>query len=85
MTFRGARRRRAIDKGFVLSDHADWDGLLQSIENTQCEKVIATHGYTEIFARYLREELGMDARTQQTQFEEEGAEVGSKTESGVHE
>jgi putative mRNA 3-end processing factor len=68
MTFRGARRRRAIDKGFVLSDHCDWDGLLQAIKLSSCEKVICTHGYTSIFARYLTE-LGYDARTQETQYE----------------
>lgn len=75
MTFRGARRRRAIDRGFVLSDHADWDGLLASIEVTECERVIATHGYTDIFAKYLRQEKGLDARTEKTQYEAETAET----------
>ena len=70
MSTRGARRRRAIDKGFALSDHADWDGLLSAIKSTECEKVICTHGYTDIFAKYLKS-LGYDARTEQTQFEDE--------------
>ncbi|MFD0931896.1 ligase-associated DNA damage response exonuclease [Psychroflexus salinarum] len=70
MTFRGARRRRAIDKGFVMSDHCDWDGLLNSIKATGCEKVICTHGYTDIFSKYLRE-IGYDARTEGTQYEGE--------------
>jgi putative mRNA 3-end processing factor len=70
MSTRGARRRRAIDKGFVLSDHADWNGLLSAIKETNCEKVICTHGYTDIFSNYLRS-IGYDARTEQTQFEEE--------------
>jgi putative mRNA 3-end processing factor len=70
MTFRGARRRRAIDKGFVMSDHCDWDGLLNSIKATGCEKVICTHGYTDIFSKYLRE-LGYDAKTEATQYENE--------------
>ena len=74
MTFRGARRRRAIDKGFVMSDHCDWDGLLNSIKATGCEKVICTHGYTDIFSKYLRE-LGYDARTQETQYEGESVET----------
>ncbi|WP_417885305.1 ligase-associated DNA damage response exonuclease [Zunongwangia sp.] len=79
MTFRGARRRRAIDRGFVLSDHCDWKGLLSSIKETGAEKIICTHGYTDIFSKYLRE-LGYDARTEQTQYEEENAEQTSKTE-----
>ncbi len=77
MTFRGARRRRAIDKGFVLSDHCDWQGLLTSIKATGPEKVICTHGYTDIFSRFLAEQ-GYDARTEQTQYEEENAEQTSK-------
>ena len=79
MTFRGARRRRAIDRGFVLSDHCDWQGLLSSIKETGAEKIICTHGYTDIFSKYLRE-IGYDARTEQTQYEEENAEQTSKTE-----
>ncbi|RXG29294.1 putative mRNA 3-end processing factor [Leeuwenhoekiella marinoflava DSM 3653] len=70
MTFRGARRRRAIDKGFVLSDHCDWHGLLESIKATGAEKIISTHGYTDIFTRYLLEQ-GYDARTEATQYEGE--------------
>ncbi|MEM9868192.1 MAG: ligase-associated DNA damage response exonuclease [Bacteroidota bacterium] len=76
MAFRGARRRRAIDKGFVLSDHCDWEGLIESIKATGAEKVICTHGYTEIFSRYLRE-LGYDARTENTQYEGEMGEINA--------
>lgn len=74
MAFRGTRRRRAIDRGFVLSDHCDWQGLLECIGATGAEKVICTHGYSEIFSRYLREQ-GYDARTEQTQYEGEVAEI----------
>lgn len=79
MTFRGARRRRAIDKGFVLSDHCDWQGLLDSISATGAEKVICTHGYSEIFSRYLREQ-GYDARTEETQYEGELNELNPTKE-----
>lgn len=81
MTFRGARRRRAIDRGFVLSDHADWTGLIDTVKATGCERVIATHGYTEIFSRFLREELGLDARTEKTQYEVEVEEPELKAQS----
>jgi len=73
MAFRGARRRRAIDKGFVLSDHCDWSGLLKTVEATGAEKIICTHGYTDIFSKYLQE-LGYDARTEATQYEGELSE-----------
>lgn len=79
MAFRGARRRRAVDRGFVLSDHADWQGLLSAIKATGCERVICTHGYTEIFSRFLNE-MGYDARTEETQYEGELAEMNSKSE-----
>jgi len=79
MAFRGARARRAIDRGFVLSDHCDWQGLLESVRATGATKVISTHGYSDIFSRYLRE-LGYDARTANTQYEGESGEIsGEKT------
>ncbi|MEJ1223125.1 ligase-associated DNA damage response exonuclease [Sediminicola sp. 1XM1-17] len=77
MAFRGARRRRAIDKGFVLSDHCDFQQLLDSIKATGAEKIICTHGYTDLFSRYLRE-LGYDARTEETQYEGELSELNSQ-------
>lgn len=55
MSIRGARRRRNVDRGFTLSDHADWPGLIQAIEDTGAERVICTHGYQHILARYLNE------------------------------
>lgn len=76
MAFRGARRRRAIDKGFVLSDHCDWKGLLETVEATGAEKIICTHGYTDIFSKYLME-LGYDARTEATQYEGELSEINA--------
>lgn len=83
MTFRGARRRRAIDKGFVLSDHCDWQGLLSSIKETGADKIICTHGYSDIFSRYLREQ-GYDARTEATQYgEEENEEALASKKSTV--
>ncbi|SDR76241.1 putative mRNA 3-end processing factor [Gillisia sp. Hel1_33_143] len=82
MAFRGARRRRALDKGFVLSDHCDWQGLLTSIKATGCEKVICTHGYSDIFSKYLTEQ-GYDARTEATQYEGELGELETKNEQEV--
>tara|TARA_B100000963_G_scaffold325800_1_gene312310 strand:+ start:4962 stop:5960 length:999 start_codon:yes stop_codon:yes gene_type:complete len=70
MALRGARRRRAVDRSFVLSDHADWEGLVSVIKATGCEDIITTHGYTDIFAHYLKEN-GWNARTEKTQYEVE--------------
>ena len=70
MAFRGVRRRRAVDRSFVLSDHADWEGLLSVIKATGCEDIITTHGYTDIFTRYLKEN-GWNARTEKTKYEVE--------------
>ena len=55
MMLRGARRRQALDRGFVLSDHADWDGLIASIRATGAERVLVTHGSTGAMVRWLRE------------------------------
>jgi putative mRNA 3-end processing factor len=55
MQVRGARRRRAVDRGFVLSDHADWPGLLRAIDATGASRVIVTHGFETAMVRWLRE------------------------------
>ncbi|HEX8546612.1 MAG TPA: ligase-associated DNA damage response exonuclease, partial [Cytophagaceae bacterium] len=49
MNLRGAKRRRPVDRGFVLSDHADWPSLLQTIKDTEAEKIFVTHGYKSAF------------------------------------
>ncbi|ABG31434.1 DNA ligase-associated DEXH box helicase [Roseobacter denitrificans] len=67
MQLRGVRRRRSGDRGFVISDHADWDGLLSAIKATEAENVYVTHGYTDIFARYLSEN-GWHAQVVPTEF-----------------
>jgi putative mRNA 3-end processing factor len=55
MAIRGAKNRKAIDRGFVLSDHADWNDLNIAVRETGAEKVYVTHGYTDVFARWLNE------------------------------
>jgi putative mRNA 3-end processing factor len=55
MQVRGARRRRSLDKGFVLSDHVDWGALMATIAATGAERVWVTHGYREQVVRFLRE------------------------------
>jgi len=70
MRVRGTRRRRGFDRGFVISDHADWPDLLQTFEEIGAERVLTTHGYAEPLARYLRER-GMAAGTLTTPFEGE--------------
>lgn len=67
MMVRGNRRRRGVDRGFVLSDHVDWPSLLDTIEATGCESVGATHGYTGPLVRYLRER-GIDADEVATRY-----------------
>ncbi|KEO74866.1 ligase-associated DNA damage response exonuclease [Anditalea andensis] len=76
MNIRGARRRRAADAGFVLSDHADWDGLISAIKATGAEKVYLTHGSTAVFGKYLDEEEGINAVELETLFEGESGDLG---------
>lgn len=70
MQVRGARRRRGVDRGFVLSDHADWPGLLQAIQATEAPRVIVTHGSIPIMVRWLRQ-MGLDAGAFETEYGDE--------------
>jgi putative mRNA 3-end processing factor len=71
MRLRGVRRRRAADRGFVMSDHADWAGLNTAIRATGAGRVFVTHGYTAPFRRWL-ESQGYEAAVVETEFEGEG-------------
>lgn len=70
MAVRGIRRRRALGTGFVLSDHADWQGLNEAIRATGATRVFVTHGYTAAFRHWL-DSQGYDAGIVETRFGEE--------------
>ncbi|MDF9797299.1 putative mRNA 3-end processing factor [Catalinimonas alkaloidigena] len=80
MLIRGMKRRRAADRGFVVSDHADWLDLNQAVEATGAENVYVTHGYTSTFARWLREK-GINAHEVETLYEGEMAEMNERENS----
>lgn len=67
MTVRGIRRRRGVEKGFVVSDHADFPGLLAAVEASGARRVLVTHGFADVLARFLRER-GLDAAPLATRF-----------------
>ena len=79
MRVRGARRRRALDRGFVLSDHADWPGLLSAIKASGAGRVIVTHGFEAAMVRHLTG-LGLEAQSLRTEF---GGEAGAESDAGV--
>jgi putative mRNA 3-end processing factor len=74
MALRGARRRRGVDRGFVLSDHADWPGLQRAIAATGAQRVIVTHGYEAVMVRWLLEQ-GYEAGAFRTEYGDEAMEA----------
>ena len=72
MAIRGARRRANVDRGFVLSDHADWPALNAAVDASEAERIWVTHGYREEFVRWLNETRpGRVAISLTTRFEGE--------------
>jgi putative mRNA 3-end processing factor len=67
MRVRGQRRRRSVDRGFVLSDHVDWPGIMETVAATGAERVLATHGYTPPVVRWLSEQ-GLEAYALETPY-----------------
>jgi putative mRNA 3-end processing factor len=84
MRVRGQRRRRAVDRGFVVSDHVDWPSLLEAISATGAETVWVTHGYREPVVRWLRLQ-GLDALAVASRWEgeDDSGEVEIAPEAGV--
>ncbi len=70
MLLRGARRRAGYDRGFVLSDHADWPGLMAAIAATGAQRVIVTHGSVPVMVRHLAEQ-GLQAEAFDTEYGDE--------------
>jgi putative mRNA 3-end processing factor len=79
MRVRGVRRQRSFDRGFVLSDHADWRALLDTIDATGASRVLVTHGWSDAFARFLSER-GLETGTLRTAFEGEAGELKAEPE-----
>lgn len=77
MRLRGTRRRRGVDRGFVLSDHADWPSLQRAIEATGATRVIVTHGQLEPMVRWLREQ-GLDAGSFATEYGGDSVEADAQ-------
>lgn len=80
MQLRGARRRQGLDRGFVLSDHADWPGLQRAIAATGAQRVIVTHGYEDVMVRWLQQQ-GLEAGRFETDFGKEES-VAAEGEPG---
>lgn len=80
MQLRGTRRRRSADRGFVLSDHADWNELNKAILTTGAENIYVTHGYKSIYAKWLREEYGLNATEVDTLYT--GEQLDNNEEKG---
>jgi putative mRNA 3-end processing factor len=82
MRIRGTRRRRAVDRGFVMSDHVDWPSLLATIKATGAEHVWVTHGYSSVVVRYLQD-LGLNSKVLPTRWEGELDEAAEEPEAEV--
>ena len=67
MLLRGVRRRRGFPQGFILSDHVDYPDLMQAVKASGAQRVLVTHGFTDIVARLLTER-GLQAEILPTRF-----------------
>jgi putative mRNA 3-end processing factor len=84
MRLRGARRRRGVDRGFVMSDHVDWPGLGRAIAATGAQRIIVTHGNVGTLVRWLNEQ-GLRAESFTTEYGAEEDEGGADTAAAASE
>jgi putative mRNA 3-end processing factor len=74
MQLRGARRRKGVDKGFVFSDHCDFDSLNQAVKLSKAENVYVTHGYEIQYAKWVEEAYGLRSSVIKTLYNEDERE-----------
>ena len=79
MAVRGARRRRGYERGFVMSDHADWNGLVSTVKQSCAQQVYVTHGNSDGLARFLREREGISAAPLDGRFQAERGQAEAET------
>jgi putative mRNA 3-end processing factor len=84
MQVRGHARRRNVDAGFALSDHADWNGLLDAVKATGAEKVFVTHGFQSAFSRYINETCIAADEVKTAYGNEEEEETPNENETNNH-
>jgi len=60
MRMRRARGWQSLDRGFELSDHVDWQEIMDTVDACGAEQVGVMHGYTDAVVRHLRAR-GMEA------------------------
>ncbi len=54
MRVRARARQRAVELPLVISDHADWDALCATIRETQCSRLLVTHGEADALVHWAR-------------------------------
>ena len=62
MSIRALKKRSGFDVGFTISDHADWNGLIKTIKDSEAKKVFLNHGDGESLANFLREKYHLDIK-----------------------
>ncbi len=62
MSIRALKKRSGFDKGFTISDHADWNGLIKTIKESEAKKVFLNHGDGESLANFLRNEEDLNIK-----------------------
>ena len=80
MQVRGNVRRKNADAGFILSDHADWNGLLEACKATEAECIYTTHGFQSVFTRYLNEQ-GIQSKEVKTEYGDDEMPLTAEEES----
>ena len=65
------QKAQILNRGFPLSDHADWEGLLQAVKESEADKILITHGYSSSLAKWLCEN-GYNAHVLESSFMSEG-------------
>ncbi len=63
MSIRALRKRSGYDKGFAISDHADWDGILNVVRNSGAKNVFFHHGENDALNKYLKEKNSINILT----------------------
>jgi len=62
MTVRQRAKQKLVELPLIISDHADWDELTQTLTDVQAGEIWVTHGREDALVHYATTNLGLKAR-----------------------
>ncbi len=71
MTVRQRAKQKLVELPLIVSDHADWDELTQTLVDVEAGEIWVTHGREDGLVHFAQTTLGLKARPLDLHYDDE--------------